>query len=90
MKLYGVLCKKVFYSLFGNGANIDFFIKKIEEILPDKFAEEKEAICAHIQGLRDYGEDICFEISPRNVAVDNGKLILLDCFFKRSALDELR
>lgn len=88
-ELYSYL-KKVSHYLCGNAGNIDFFIKKIEEILPDKFAEEKEAICDHVEGLRNYGEDICFEISPRNVAVDNGKLILLDCFFKRSTLNELR
>lgn len=31
--------------------------------------------------LSNYGSDIQFEISPRNVAVKNSKLILLDCFF---------
>lgn len=30
--------------------------------------------------------DIGFEISPRNVAVHNGNLILLDCFFVRKDL----
>ena len=38
----------------------------------------------------NYGTDICFEISPRNVAVKNGKLILIDCFYLYSKLDEVR
>lgn len=31
--------------------------------------------------LRMYSDDACFEISPRNVAVHRGKLVLLDVFF---------
>lgn len=31
--------------------------------------------------LRNYSDDACFEVSPRNVAVNRGKLILLDVFF---------
>lgn len=38
----------------------------------------------------NYGTDICFEISPRNVAVKNGKLILLDCFFIKSQMLKYR
>jgi len=34
-----------------------------------------------IDACANYGSDIKFEISPRNVAVKNGNLILLDCFF---------
>lgn len=45
-----------------------------------------------LECLRNYGSDISFEISPRNVAVKDGKLILLDVFFMisqhRSARDE--
>lgn len=40
--------------------------------------------------LADYGSDISFEISPRNVAVKDGKLILLDCFFLKGHLQQVR
>lgn len=47
----------------------------------------REAIDSALSGLTNYGEDICFEISPRNVAVTkSGCLILLDCFFIHSHL----
>lgn len=48
------------------------------------------ALNEQIDGLMNYGADIRFEISPRNVAVKNGKLILLDCFFFASKLREVR
>jgi len=43
-----------------------------------------------LDDVANYGSDVMFEISPRNVAVDNGKLILLDCFFMRSTANEMR
>lgn len=47
----------------------------------------RENLQGAIDGLSNYGTDIGFEISPRNVAVTKtGKLILLDCFFLRSQL----
>jgi hypothetical protein len=42
----------------------------------------KEALDA----CSNYGSDIGFEISPRNVATKNGKLILLDCFYQITKL----
>ena len=51
----------------------------------------RKAMIGAIDALAGYGEDIGFEISPRNVAVTpTGKLILLDCFFMISALDKAR
>ena len=41
----------------------------------------KSSILDFLDSLCNFGTDINFEISPRNIAVDNGKLILLDCFF---------
>lgn len=84
-RLYGLL-RKVTLSLWGPDAYLAKFIDKVEEILPEEFANEKEAIREHVDALNNYGDDMKFEISPRNVAVDNGKLILLDCFFKVSYL----
>jgi hypothetical protein len=50
----------------------------------------KNDILSYIDSLANYGSDICFEISPRNVAVKNGRLILLDCFFFKSELEKVR
>lgn len=43
-----------------------------------------------IEGCSNYGSDIAFEISPRNVAVKNGKLILLDVFYSISKLKQVQ
>lgn len=70
----------------------DLYSRWYEEIsrsIPERFAEEKEALLDALDSLADYGPDIAFEISPRNVAVKDGKLILLDCFFFRSKLTEV-
>ena len=42
-----------------------------------------------LDGCTNYGLDICFEISPRNVAVKDGKLVLMDCFFMFDALQKV-
>lgn len=43
-----------------------------------------------LEACSNYGIDVCFEISPRNVAVSStGTLILLDCFFIKSKLLEI-
>jgi hypothetical protein len=79
--------RKVFFSLFfAQDFHLTKFVDKVNEILPDTFTNEKQAIIEYVDGLNNYGEDMRFEISPRNVAVDNGNLILLDCFFKKSLL----
>lgn len=54
--------------------------------LPAQYNGKKKALLSALEGLINYGSDICFEISPRNVAVEKGELILLDCFFFRSQL----
>lgn len=55
--------------------------------LPAKFSREKAHLLAALDALSNYGSDACFEISPRNIAkTASGKLVLLDCFFMRSAL----
>jgi len=57
--------------------------------IPVEFKAAKEALLEAVDALTNYGSDICFEISPRNIAVTKaGNLILLDCFFLRSALSE--
>ena len=58
--------------------------------LPSKYARKKVALLGAIDALTNYGPDIRFEISPRNVAVHNGRLILLDCFFMKEKAEEVR
>ena len=47
----------------------------------------REALLEAVDGLGNYGCDVRFEISPRNVAVYRGRLVLLDCFFLKSQLE---
>jgi len=50
----------------------------------------KEIMLNALSACINYGSDIGFEISPRNVAVTKtGNLILLDCFFMKSKLIEV-
>ena len=49
-----------------------------------------KAMCEAIEACGNYGSAIGFEISPRNVAVNNGKLVLLDVFYSISKLEQLR
>ena len=51
----------------------------------------KDSLIEAIEGLSNYGSDIAFEISPRNISyTKSGNLILLDCFFFKSDLLKLR
>ena len=52
--------------------------------------ELKEVMIEALEACSNMGSDIAFEISPRNVAVKNGKLILLDCFFSKETLNKVR
>ena len=51
-----------------------------------KNEELREVMKEALDACANYGSDIGFEISPRNVSVKNGKLILLDCFYQISKL----
>ena len=59
-------------------------------LIPNKFKGKRKALLGAVDALANYGSDICFEISPRNVAAQNNKLVLLDCFYLKSALQEVR
>lgn len=52
--------------------------------------ELQETMIEALHSCGNYGSDVGFEISPRNVAVKNGKLILLDVFFMKSVLNKVR
>jgi len=45
-----------------------------------------DVICEALDSLANYGDTWAIEVSPRNVAVKNGRLILLDIFYDRKAL----
>lgn len=60
------------------------------ETIPDEYEEERTEIIEALDACTNYGSDIGFEISPRNVATDNGNLILLDCFFMISQVSKTR
>lgn len=70
-------------------ANFNYKLHDALDKMPSEFREERYAIKEAVDGLGNYGTDICFEISPRNVAVSGGKLIMLDCFFMLSAIDRV-
>jgi len=60
--------------------NADDIIRKFEA-LPIKRSIKNHLIDA-VSALTNYGSDVHFEISPRNIGVTKtGKLILMDCFF---------
>lgn len=50
----------------------------------------KKALLNILEAASNYGSDIDFEISPRNVAVSNGHLVFLDLFFSVSSLKKVR
>lgn len=51
---------------------------------------QKELMLDALSACSNYGADIGFEISPRNIYIDNNRLILGDCFFIKSQLIEIR
>src|SRR5690606_11228063 len=59
------------------------FTRSVISSVSHKFSKEKEFLLDALDGCSNYGSNIFFEISPRNVCTDNGKLILIDVFFSR-------
>ena len=79
-ELYQAL-RKLTPAFGGNSKRYKDYWHNAFNSLSDDFEEEKEALNQALDSLGNYGTDIQFEISPRNVRVINGKLLLLDCFF---------
>lgn len=91
-RLYSLLRKippASFYTKTIDYAYCDYWRKKFSD-LPVEYVEEKEALLDALDSLTNYGADIQFEIGPRNVGVDRGKLVLLDCFFFVNKLIEAK
>lgn len=55
-----------------------YWVKEFKKISNYRF---RNILLEALDACSDIGSDITFEISPRNIAVHNNKLILLDCFF---------
>lgn len=65
-------------------------LRNLFESLPNKYWRKKEMLQDILNALSNYDTDIKFEISPRNVAIKNKKLILLDCFYFQNQLEKAR
>ena len=52
--------------------------------------DQKELMLNALTACSNYGSDVDFEISPRNIFIDSGRLILADCFFIISQAEEIR
>lgn len=63
-----------------------YWYKRFEE-LPEELAE---VLHEALDACANFGSEIGFEITPRNVAVKDGNLILLDVFFNVRKLKEVR
>lgn len=64
----------------------------VKEIQKDTNLPEpvKEMLIDGLEAMGNYGTDIGIEVSPRNVAVSEGKLVLLDIFYIRSMALKVR
>lgn len=68
----------------------DNYFKWREQFQTVSNEEFRYALINMIDNLTNYGTEISFEISPRNVAVENGRLILLDVFFFKDQANKIR
>lgn len=92
LRLYNAL-RKAFdggFATLGTPSNQTFFAwHEIFDNLPSEFKREKEVLKEALDACGNYGTDISFEISPRNIRIKNGFLVLLDCFFVASKLKQV-
>jgi len=83
---YQELRKFMFSFRYGNNPGL-FFNDLIQGFNKLKNKTLKKALIGAVEAMGNYGGDVMFEISPRNVSVsDTGGLVLLDCFFMQSML----
>ncbi len=88
-KIYQTLCK-VYQGLSYHSNIYEGYQKLYKAFESIQDQELREIMIDALDACSNYGSDVGFEISPRNVAVKNGKLILLDVFFMRSTLKQIR
>lgn len=87
-KLYQAL-RRVFADFYTPENIDDLYSEWIDAFreLPNEFKTARNALIEAVEAMTNYGPDICFEISPRNIAATKaGNLVLLDCFFIQSKL----
>ena len=63
-----------------------------EQEATDEFGVPDDVVQLILEALNacsNYDQSVNFEISPRNVTAQDGQLVLLDCFYLRSALDKV-
>lgn len=79
---HGSRCRDYFgwYKVFEQEAADDY----------DVPSDVVQIILEALDACSNYDSSVRFEISPRNVAVQDGQLVLLDCFYLQSTLDEVR
>lgn len=78
--------RNLFQYIYYNSLNCDYH-NLYSAFKTIKNKSIRTALLGAIDALSNYGQDIGFEISPRNVAVSpSGNLILLDCFFMQHLL----
>lgn len=65
------------------------FIETVKSFKGLHYSMKNQLITA-VDGLANYTCNIGFEVSPRNVAVKNKRLILLDLFFSIDKMNEVR
>lgn len=79
------LYKKLKRLSWENCTNASHLIDCIHDM--DVRRSIKDHLINAVSALTNYGSDVCFEISPRNIGVSKtGKLILLDVFFFKNDL----
>ncbi len=75
--------RKAFNNIVLVSSNSMCYLDRLLSYISYKYL--REAIAEAYWACRNYGR-VCFEISPRNVAVHKGNLVLLDVFFNPDAL----
>lgn len=77
-----------YINLVRKGTSHHYLFNAFENSTLDN--DTKELILEALDSVANFGQDVCFEISPRNVAVREGKLVLLDVFFIHNTLLKVR
>lgn len=72
------------------GGTYETLFSRFEKRIPNRFWRQKKVLLESLETLLGYTTDVGFEISPRNLAVHKGRLVLLDCFFCHKLLREVR
>ena len=90
--VYKSLCA-VFHEYSERCKDDSDWYKVFEQEATDEFGVPDDVVQIILEALNacsNYDQSVNFEISPRNVAAQDGQLVLLDCFYLQSTLDEVR